>query len=119
MAAHRRRDGTPTVNGDGVYLVYIPPALAGKDLRGAVLKLLHHIKRKRPHIDMRDNEAMVKRTIEEFKDLYAALLSYFEKAITNGEEAPVMRFMFTRFVTKLIGFRRRIAQLLVIPEVNP
>ncbi len=104
--------GAPTVNGDGVYLVYVPPALAGKDLRDAVLKLLHHIKRKRPHIDMRDNELMVKRTIEEFKDLYAALLSYFGKAVRSGEDSPVMRFMFTRFVTKLIGFRRRIAGLL-------
>ncbi|MBI5251078.1 MAG: MBL fold metallo-hydrolase, partial [Desulfomonile tiedjei] len=104
--------GTPTVNGDGVYMVYIPPSLAGKDLRDPVLKLVHHIKRKRPHIDMRDNELMVKRTIEEFKELYSALLGYFENTIKAGENDPLMRFMFTRFVTKLLGFRRRIARLL-------
>lgn len=104
--------GAPTVNGDGVYMVYIPPALAGKDLRDPVLRLVHHIRRKRPHIDMRDNELMVKRTIEEFKDLYSALLSYFDTALQTGENNTLMRFMFTRFVTKLLGFKRRIAQLL-------
>jgi hypothetical protein len=97
---------------DGVYMVFIPPALQGKDLKEPVLKLLHHLRRKRPAIDMRDNELMVERTIEEFKELYSALLAYFEGEIRREEPSPLMRFMFTRYVTKLIGFRRRIGQLL-------
>jgi hypothetical protein len=104
--------GIVTEQADGVYMVFIPPSLEGKDLKDAVIKLVHHLKRKRAAIDMRDNELMVRRTIEEFKDLYSALLTYFEKQIRNGESDPLMRFMFTRFVTKLLGFRRRIGQLL-------
>ncbi|HMK37599.1 MAG TPA: hypothetical protein VK463_21180 [Desulfomonilaceae bacterium] len=100
------------VNGDGVYMVFVPPALAGKDLKDALLRLVHHLKRKRATIDMRDNELMVKRTIEEFKDLYCALVAYFEVEIRRGKDDSFMRFMFTRFVTKLLGFRRRISELL-------
>jgi len=55
---------------------------------------------------------MVRRTIAEFKELYSALLGYFEEEIKNGEPSPLMRFMFTRFVTKFIAFRRRIETLL-------
>jgi hypothetical protein len=73
---------------------------------------LHHLKRKRQAIDMRDNELMVRRTIEEFKELYSALLTYFENGLRSGQATPLMRFMFTRYVTKLLGFRRRIGQLL-------
>jgi hypothetical protein len=102
----------PPAESDGVYMVYAPPCLAGKDLRDPLLKLLHHLKRKRPAIDMRDNELMVERTIEEFKDLYSALLTYFGAEIDQEESSSLMRFMFTRFVTKLLGFRRRIGQLL-------
>ncbi len=94
------------------YMVYLPPAFAGKDIRDSVVKLVHHLLRKRPAIDMRDNELMVQRTIEEFKDLYSALLMYFEDQIIEGAPDPAMRFMFTRFVTKLLGFRRRISNLL-------
>jgi len=61
---------------------------------------------------MRDNELMVQRTIEEFKDLYAALMTYFDKQIRGSEPTPLLRFMFKRFVTKLLGFRRRIGRLL-------
>lgn len=61
---------------------------------------------------MRDNELMVQKTIEEFKELYAALMTYFEKEIRNENPSSVVRFMFTRFVTKLLGFRRRIGRLL-------
>jgi hypothetical protein len=104
--------GSPAINGDGLYMVYIPPSLADKDLRDSILRLVHHIKRRRPHIDMRDNELMVKRTIEEFKDLYSALMSYFEKDLESGENHALARFMFTRFMTKLLGFKRRISQLL-------
>jgi hypothetical protein len=61
---------------------------------------------------MRDNELMVRRTIDEFKELYAALVKYFEEGIRRGENDSFMRFMFTRFVTKYLGFRRRISHLL-------
>lgn len=94
------------------YMIYIPPALQGKDLRGPLVKLVYHLKRKREAIDMRDNEMMVQRTIAEFKELYNALLTYFEAEIEKEDPSPLMRFMFTRFVTKLISFRRRIADLI-------
>jgi hypothetical protein len=54
---------------------------------------------------------MVERTIAEFRDLYQTLLTYFEPEIRKGEASPFMRFIFTRFVTKLIAFRRRIGNL--------
>jgi hypothetical protein len=104
--------------GDGIfetgahYMIYVPPGLQGKDLRDPLLKLVHHLKRKRAAIDMRDNEVMVQRTIEELKELYSALLAYFGTEVKKGVYSPLMRFMFTRFVTKLIGFRRRIGDLL-------
>ena len=95
-----------------VYMVFVPPGMMAKDLRDPVQKLLHHLARRRAAIDMRDNELMVQRTIEEFKDLQTALMTYFEKQLRSGEPTPLMRFMFTRFVTKLLGFRRRIGGLL-------
>jgi len=93
------------------YMVFTPPGMEGKDLKGPVLKLLHHLSRKRTAIDMRDNQIMVQRTIEEFKRLHSALMIYFGDAINKGESSPLMRFMFTRFVTKFIAFRRRIETL--------
>ncbi len=104
--------GNPGGPADSVYMIFVPPSLSGRDLKDPVVKLIHHLRRKRPSIDMRDNELMVQRTIEEFKDLYVALLTYFEDKIAKGEPDSLMRFMFTRFVTKLLGFRRRIGQLL-------
>lgn len=103
--------GTPAPDLESQYMVFVPSALAERDLKDAILKLVHHLNRKRPTIDMRDNELMVSRTIDEFKELYAALLKYFEKGIRRGENDSFMRFMFTRFVTKYLGFRRRISQL--------
>jgi hypothetical protein len=97
---------------DHQYMIYIPPRFEGKDLRAPVLKLMHHLSRKRTAIEMRDNQIMVRRTIAEFRELYSALLGYFEDEINNGEPSPLMRFMFTRFVTKFIAFRRRIETLL-------
>ena len=96
----------------GNYMVWIPPRLYGKDLRKPLLKLLHHLKRKRESIDMRENEVMVRRTISEFKELYSALLTYFEAEISKGDSSPLIRFMFTRFTTKLVAFRRRIGDLI-------
>jgi hypothetical protein len=97
---------------ESMYMAFIPPAFAERDLRDQILRLIHHLERRRPAIDMRDNELMVRRTIDEFRDLYAALLTYFGDQILAGEHDSLMRFMFTRFVTKLLGFRRRIGQLL-------
>jgi hypothetical protein len=104
--------------GDGIidsgenYMLYLPPSFQGKDLSGSILKLVYHLKRKRAEIDMRDNQVMVHRTIAEFKALHQALLTYFESEICKKDPAPFMRFMFTRFVTKLIAFRRRIGDLI-------
>jgi GNAT superfamily N-acetyltransferase len=93
------------------YMIFTPPGMEGKDLKGPVLKLLHHLSRKRTAIDMRDNQIMVQRTIEEFKVLHSALMTYFGDDVDRGESSPLMRFMFTRFVTKFIAFRRRIETL--------
>ncbi len=94
------------------YMVYVPPAMRDKDLDWPLRKLVYHLKRKRAAIDMRDNELMVRQTITEFKELYAALHTYFESDLRRGNATPLMRFMFTRFVTKLISFRRRISELI-------
>ena len=93
------------------YMVYVPPKFQGKDLREPFLKLLYHLNRKRAAIDMRDNELMVQSTISEFKDIYSALIAYFHSDLDEGNATPFMRFMFTRLVTKLVSFRRRIADL--------
>ncbi|MCP4669063.1 MAG: MBL fold metallo-hydrolase, partial [Deltaproteobacteria bacterium] len=94
------------------YMIYVPPNLHDRDLREPVLKLVHHLKRKRTAIDMRDNEILVQRTIAEFKALYSALLTYFEEEIRKGEPNSLTRFIFTRFATKFIAFRRHIANLI-------
>ena len=94
------------------YMVYLPPKFQKRDIRGQILKLILHIRRKRPAIDMRDNERMVQRTIEEFKNLYNALLLYFKGEIGSKRPSPLMRFMFTRFVTRLLAFRRKISELI-------
>ncbi len=94
------------------YMIYVPEKLRGKDLSEPVRKLVYHLKRKRSSIDMRDNESMVQRTITEFKELYASLTAHFEPEIENARSNPFMRYMFTRYVTKLISFRRRIGELI-------
>lgn len=104
--------GPSAADPDSVYMIFVPPSLEGRDLREPLRKLVYHLKRRRPVIDMRDNELMVRRTIEEFKEIYRALLTYFETAGGNGQTESLKRFMFTRFVTRLLGFRRRIGQLL-------
>ena len=96
----------------GNYMIYVPPGFKNKELRQSLKKLLYHLKRKRATIDMRDNEVMVQRTIAEFKALYASLLIYFQTEMSSREYSPLMRFMFTRFVTKFIAFRRRISELI-------
>jgi GNAT superfamily N-acetyltransferase len=94
------------------YMVFVPPSYGNRALKEPVQRLLHHLERKRAAIDMRENELMVARTIEEFKELYAALTSYFAQELTDGQGDALMEFMFTRFVTKLLGFAHRIEKLL-------
>jgi GNAT superfamily N-acetyltransferase len=104
--------GDRRVNGDENYMVFIPATLNVPDLRGKLIKLLFKVKKRRPIIDMHDNEAMVKRTIMEFRAVYEALEHLFEMEISTRTSTPFMHFMFTKFVTKVLGFRRRIASLL-------
>jgi hypothetical protein len=93
-------------------MIYIPPNLRERDLKLPIQKLLHHLNRKREVIDMRDNEIMVRQTIEEFKALAAALMAYFNRHLLQGECDAYVRFFFTKFVTKLIAFRRNIGELI-------
>jgi hypothetical protein len=99
-------------DGENNFMIYVPSRWQGKHLKEPILKILHHLQRKRAAIDMRDNEVMVQRAINEFKDLYAALLTYFKRELQTGRPTPLTQFMFTRFATKLISFRRRIGTLL-------
>ncbi len=96
----------------GNYMVFVPDSIQLADLKKQVIKSLFNLSKKKPVIDMHDNEDMVKRTIEEFRSIYQALGELFHSEISSGDSNPLMRFMFTRLTTKLIGFRRRIAALI-------
>lgn len=96
---------------DNNYMVFIPPSLKERDLKQPVLKLMYHLKRKRAVIDIRENETMVKKTLNEFRELYQALMTYFHSELERSRSSVFMRFLFTRFVTKFIAFRRRIGDL--------
>ena len=96
---------------DNNYMVFIPPSLRTKDLKQPFLKLMYHLKRKRAVIDIRENETMVTKTLNEFKELYEALMTYFHSELEGPQSSVFMRFLFTRFVTKFISFRRRIGDL--------
>ena len=104
--------GEDVVNREGHYMVFIPTSLAPPDLRDRLIKLLLKVKRKRPIIDMYDNEAMVNRTIMEFRSVYGALENLFELEISTKTSTPFMRFVFTKFVAKVLGFQRRIGSLI-------
>ena len=104
--------GDSKVNGDGHYMVFVPTSIEIPDLREKLIKLLFKVRKKRPVIDMHDNESMVKRTIAEFRSVYEALEHLFEMELSTGASTPFMRFMFSKFVTKVLGFRRRIATLI-------
>ena len=104
--------GNPIANGEGHYMVFVPASIKVRDLREKLLKLLFKVKKKRPIIDMHDNEAMVKRAIMEFRSVYETLEHLFEIEISTRTSTPFMHFMFTKFVAKVLGFRRRIASLL-------
>ena len=105
------------MNGDRVegcenYMVFIPPSLVTDVVKNSLLRLLITLRKKRPAIDMHDNEDMVRRTIGEFRSLYESLSELFHENLSSDPSNPLMRFMFTRFTTKLVGFRRRIAGLI-------
>ena len=95
----------------GDYMVFIPSFVAFPDLKDKLRKLLFKVKKKRSVIDMHDNESMVKRTIEEFESVYSILEKLFEIELSTGITTPFMQFMFTKFVTKVLGFQRRITAL--------
>lgn len=104
--------GDTIFDGEGHYMVFIPASIKVVDLKGKLIKLLFKVKKKRPIIDMHDNETMVKRAIAEFRSVYETLEHLFQVEISTGTSTPFMHFMFTKFVTKVLGFRRRIASLL-------
>ncbi len=104
--------GESMVNGERHYMVFIPAPMKSLDLRGRLIKLLFKVKKKRPIIDMHDNESMVKRTISEFRSVYETLEHFFDIELSTGTSTPFMCFLFTKFVTKVLGFRRRITTLL-------
>ena len=93
-------------------MIYSPTSLKTKSFKLKLAKLIFNLKKKRPVIEMQDNELMVQRTIREFNDLYSALERLFKKEQESGNSPPLMRFMFTKFTTRLLGFQRRIQELL-------
>ena len=103
--------GTLMFYKDNNYMIFIPPFLKTRDLKQPVLKLMYHLKRKRALIDIRENETMVSKTLHEFRELYQALMTYFHSELEGPQSSVFMRFLFTRFVTKFISFRRRIGSL--------
>ena len=104
--------GNGVPDGGGNYMVFVPDSIQAHDLKNKLIKLLFNLSKKRPVIDMHDNEDMVKRTIQEFRSVFQALEGLFDAEISSGTSNPLMRFMFTRLTTKLIGFRRHIAALI-------
>ncbi len=94
------------------YMIFVPPCLKKANLKDNLVRVLFGLQKRKPVIDMHDNEDMVKRTIEEFRSVYQALVQLFNDELSSGGSNPLMRFMFTRLTTKLIGFRRRIAGLI-------
>jgi GNAT superfamily N-acetyltransferase len=104
--------GAETIAENAHYMVYIPESVKITALKEKLTQLLFSVKKKRPVIDMQDNEAMVRRTIKEFRDVYAALNRLFEKELQEGTSSAFMCYMLTKFVTNLLGFQRRIATFL-------
>ncbi len=97
--------GNDGADGWGNYMAFVPDSIQTHDLKNTLIKFLFNLDKKRPVIDMHDNEDMVRRTIEEFRSVYQALEELFKGEISARTSNPLMRFMFTRLTTKLIGFR--------------
>src|SRR4030042_774477 len=76
--------GNGSSNEWGNYMVFIPDCIQTHDLRNRVIKLLFTLDKKRPVIDMHDNEDMVKRTISEFRSVYRSLEELFDAEISSG-----------------------------------
>jgi len=104
--------GSSVINGEEHYMVFLPTSFKIPDLKERLIKLFFKVKKKRPVIDMHDNESMVKRTIAEFRSVYEALEHLFEIELSTRTSTPFMRFMFTKFIAKVLGFQRRIATLI-------
>lgn len=100
------------VNSSENYMIFIPHSIEITQLKEKLMRLLFRISKKRSLIEMHDNEMMVKRTISEFQKVYETLITLFEKELHSGKTDPIMCFLFTKFTTKLLGFRRRISKLL-------
>jgi GNAT superfamily N-acetyltransferase len=94
------------------YMVYIPESARTADLKEKLTKLLFNVKKKRTVIDVRDNSAMVRRAVEEFRNVYRALNQLFEKELQAGTSSAFMCYMLTKFVINLVGFQKRIATFL-------
>ncbi len=94
------------------YMIFIPPRIKKQDLKKSITGLLQHLKQKRSAIDKKDNELMVQKSIEGFKDLYHALTTYFSMDLKHNNATPFLRFMFTRFVLRWIAFWRRIEEMI-------
>ena len=104
--------GDNAVNGKGHYMAFVPAPLRTPDLKRDLTKILLKVMKKRPIIDMYDNESMVKRTITEFQTIYKTLGHLFAEELSAGTSTPLMSFMYTKFATKVLGFQRRISSLL-------
>ena len=104
--------GDSLVNGEGRYMIFIPISFKTSNFREKLIKLLFKVNQKRSVIDMHDNESMVRRAISEFRSVYDALEHLFATELSTATSTPMMRFMFTKFVTKVLGFRNRIASLI-------
>ncbi|MCX5813161.1 MAG: GNAT family N-acetyltransferase [Proteobacteria bacterium] len=94
------------------FMVFIPDSVQSQNLKDRLIRTLFNLKKRKPVIDMHDNEDMVKRTIEEFRSVYRTLTQLFNDELLSGASNPLMHFMFTRLTTKLIGFHRRISTLI-------
>jgi len=94
------------------YLIYVPPGLRKRDFKNALPKMFYHLSRKREIMDMRDNESMVQQTLQEFRGLYQVLQARSQAQTDHGKIDIESRFFYTRFVIKLIAFRRLIGDLI-------
>jgi GNAT superfamily N-acetyltransferase len=96
----------------GNYMAFVPESIQTDHINKELIRILYNLRKKRPVIDMHDNEDMVKRTIEEFRSVYQTLVQLFNAELSTGTSTPLMRFMLTRLTTKWIGFRRQITSLI-------